>query len=60
MHRRLGSTCPQLPHIARQLGLEVSSIDAVTLSDGEGRENAHGAADIGNFLERFFLPRRSS
>jgi hypothetical protein len=33
-----------LPYIARQLGLEVSSIDAVTLSDGKGRENARGAA----------------
>ena len=28
----------------RKVGLEVSPVDAVTLSDGEGRENAHGAA----------------
>jgi hypothetical protein len=29
----------------RKVGLEVSSIDSVTLSDGEGRENAHTPAD---------------
>ena len=27
-----------------KVGLKVSSIDAVTLSDGEGRENARGAS----------------
>ena len=30
----------------RKAGLEVGSIDGVTLSDGEGRENAPGAADL--------------
>ena len=30
----------------RKAGLEVSPVDAVTLSDGEGRENARGAADL--------------
>jgi len=29
----------------RKASLKVSLIDAVTLSDGEGRENARGAAD---------------
>jgi hypothetical protein len=33
----------------RKVGLEVSSIDAVTLSDGEGRENARGAGDLLGF-----------
>jgi len=28
----------------RKVGLEVSSIDSVTLSDGESRENAHTPA----------------
>ena len=28
----------------RKAGLEVSPVDAVTLSDGVGRENARGAA----------------
>jgi hypothetical protein len=31
----------------REAGLEVSSIDGVTLSDGEGRENAHTPAAMG-------------
>jgi len=31
----------------RKAGLEVSPVDAVTVSDGEGRENARGAADMG-------------
>jgi len=30
----------------RKAGLEVSSIDRVTLSDREGRENAHTAAAL--------------
>jgi hypothetical protein len=30
----------------RKVGLEVSSIDSVTLSDGESRENAHTPADM--------------
>ena len=33
----------------RKVGLEVSSIDAVTLSDREGRENARGAAGLGSY-----------
>ena len=31
----------------RKVGLAVSSIDGVTLSDGEGLENAHTAAQFG-------------
>jgi hypothetical protein len=33
----------------RKVGLEVSSIDSVTLSDGESRENAHTPADLARF-----------
>jgi hypothetical protein len=35
----------------RTAGLEVSLIDGVTLSDGEGRENARGAADLHGFTD---------
>ena len=46
---------PNRPNV----GLEVSLIDGVTLSDGEGRENAHTAADmVGCSTVRMTAPAR--
>ena len=44
----------------RKAGLEVSPVDAVTLSDGEGRENARGAAVRGGYtVERRYAGDRT-
>jgi hypothetical protein len=43
----------------RKVGLEVSSIDSVTLSDGDSRENAHTPADLHSSRDRLVAANRA-
>jgi len=50
--RRAEASSRSVTSDRRKAGLEVSPVDAVPLSDGEGRENARGAAVLRALLVR--------